>query len=125
MHDLSNMECRWDFYYLATPYSYPDKTVMEQRYRDAIKITAHLMKQGYVIFSPIVHNHPIALAHNLPTDMEFWYNIDTRILANARGMYVADMDGWRESKGMKLEMDFCDQHGIPYEILFTKGILDG
>ncbi len=118
-------EERWDYFYLATPYSHPDVRIREQRYKDACKITAHLIKQGYVVFSPIVHNHPIACAYNLPGDMDFWYNFDTRLLMNARKMFVADMPGWQDSKGVKLEMDFCDMQGIPYEMLYTKGILDG
>ena len=49
--------------YLAIPYS----GIEEESFAVANKITAHLMYQGHIVFSPISMNHMIAKEYGLPT----------------------------------------------------------
>ena len=58
--------------YLAIPYS----GIEEESFAVANKITAHLMYQGHVVFSPISQNHMIAKEHGLPTSWEYWAPFD-------------------------------------------------
>ena len=53
--------------YLAIPYS----GMAEESFRIANEVSAKLMNEGHIVFSPISHSHPIAIAHNLPTDWIF------------------------------------------------------
>lgn len=55
--------------YLSIPYSKIDK---EWSFQVANKITGELMKQGYLVYSPISHSHPVAMEVDLPTDFAFW-----------------------------------------------------
>jgi len=104
--------------YLASPYTDSDPAVMEKRFQVVNKVAAELMKQGYLIFSPISHTHPIAVAGGLPRGWEFWARYDRCILRACIGLMVLKQSGWEESKGvraelklaaeMKLSIEYCD-----------------
>jgi len=105
------------FIYLASPYSDPSKLVRHQRYLDARTATALLMKKGLPIFSPIVHCHELAVAHHLPKDFAFWQNDDKAMLAEATSLWVLQLPGWSDSKGVKWEISFANQHHIPVKLI--------
>lgn len=106
------------FIYLASPYTHADPAVMEERYRRAVAICAELFTRGEFVFSPIVHCHPIAVAHNLPRDIAFWHEYSRKMLLAANELWVAELDGWRESAGVAFEIELALEHGIP--IIFHK-----
>ena len=110
-----------DIIYLATPYSHPDPQVMEQRYRDAVQITAGLTNCGYVVFSPIVHSHPLATNHKMATDWKFWERIDRVFLKKSSWMIVAMMDGWDRSRGVKAEIEIAKELNIPIKYMEVYG----
>lgn len=64
--------------YLAIPYTWNP----EQSFIIANKVSAELMKQGYVVFSPVSHSHPIAkyLDFEIKFDHDFWMSKDLPIL---------------------------------------------
>jgi Domain of unknown function (DUF1937). len=45
--------------YLASPYSHPDPLVREARFDAACRAMADLVHAGQIVFSPIVHGHPL------------------------------------------------------------------
>ena len=96
----------YGFTYLASPYSHSDPAVQEQRFRAACAAAAKLMSLGYVIFSPIAHTHPIALAGNLPRGWDFWESQDQPLLEAATRLWVLTIDGWEQSKGIAAEIQF-------------------
>ena len=49
-------------------------------YEQFLAGAAQLMAEGELIFSPISHTHPIALAGDLPTDWNYWESYDRAIL---------------------------------------------
>jgi hypothetical protein len=50
---------------------------MEQESFDlANKVSAKLMNEGYIVFSPISHSHPIAESQKLPGTWDFWQKFD-------------------------------------------------
>lgn len=101
--------------YLATPYSHPDKRVMEQRFSRACVLAAQLMLEGHIVFSPIAHTHPIAVAGELPRGWEYWEKFDREFIAAASKLVVAKMDGWQESKGVAAEIALAHELGKPVE----------
>ena len=84
--------------YLASPYTDPDKEVMEQRFHEVCKIAGSLMMQGEVVFSPIAMAHPIAVRCELPRDWGFWKKFDHQFIANSDRLVVATMPGWEDSR---------------------------
>jgi hypothetical protein len=105
--------------YLASCYSHADPDVREGRFREACRVAAKLMNEGWTVFSPIAHSHPIAasLDPKLVCDHEFWMRQDLPILAACERMVVLRLPGWEKSRGVAAEMQFASANGIPIEYL--------
>lgn len=93
--------------YLASPYTHEDPAVMEERFQRVNKAAGVLLEQGHNIFSPISHFHPIAKAHNLPTEWEFWKRIDEIYISLSKQLWVLTQDGWKTSVGVNAEMEIA------------------
>jgi len=102
--------------YLASPYSHADPAVREARYRAACRATAALLRAGLVVFSPIVHSHPL-VAFDLPTGWDFWEPIDRAYLARCDEVVVLTLDGWQQSTGVRAEIALARGLGKPVRFL--------
>lgn len=90
--------------YLASPYSHPDSEVRLERVRLVMSATALLMKSQIVVYSPIVHNHRIAMDYGLPTEWEYWRQFDEVMISRCDELCVLMIDGWDKSKGVEDEI---------------------
>ncbi len=100
--------------YLASPYTSPDSKLCHVRYLMACTVTAEIMKKGELVFSPIVHSHLLAKRYQLPVHFDFWQNWCLSFLRHwATELYILDMDGWRESKGISIEKRLADEMCLP------------
>ena len=93
--------------YLASPYTHHDKAVMQQRFEEAERCLAWLLGMKIWTYAPIVHNHQLALNHSLPPDHEFWLDYARAMILGSNGVLVLQIDGWRESKGVQIEIEFA------------------
>ena len=103
--------------YLASPYSHPELEVQRQRFEQVMEVTAELMKDGHYIYSPIAATHPMAVAHELPTDWNYWKNYLELILPKCDELWVLMMDGWDKSKGVAGEIELARKLKIPISYL--------
>jgi hypothetical protein len=108
-----------DLAYLASPYAHPNPAMMAARYRTVRRICADLMRAGAHIFAPIVHCHEIAVLYELPRDHKFWIAYDLNMLKRCDVLLVAQIEGWKQSKGMRMEMEFASERGMPIEFVHT------
>lgn len=99
--------------YLASPYSTPIPSVLEQRVNAARQFTAACIKQGLPVFSPIVYYHPFATAFNLPTDAKYWHAMNMPFLRSAEAVFLLCLIGWDKSEGIKIELNVAKLIGIP------------
>jgi len=106
-----------DLIYLASPYSDPDPEVRQRRYEAAMKVTARLLREGQVVFSPIVYGHVMALRHDLPSEWDFWWMIDEVMLAKCDRLLVLKLDGWNTSKGVRAEINMAEERGMQVEFI--------
>ena len=90
--------------YLISPYSHEDECVRVGRYDEAVSATARLIKKGYIVFSPIVHCHPLSLRYNLPGDHKFWEAYNQTFIEWAEVGIVLDISGWQASLGVAAEI---------------------
>ena len=105
--------------YLASPYLHKDITVRLDRFKKVCEAAAELMKDGYVVFSPIAHSHPIATHGDInPTNNEFWLEQDKALMPICTEMIVLQLPGWEDSKGIKEEILFAEELGI--EVYYLK-----
>jgi hypothetical protein len=103
--------------YLASPYSHPDLYVMQLRYETACKVTAHFMKDGKLIYSPIVHNHVLARQYSMPTGFEYWHRHDLSMLDRCSELYVLMSRGWDISVGVANEVEHAKQSNKPIKYI--------
>jgi hypothetical protein len=108
--------------YIASPYSDPDPKIRQLRFEQVASFTGTKINKGLIVYSPIVHNHPIATYFsNLPKGFDFWQHFDLHILNLCDQLTVLCIDGWEESKGVQAEIRFARNKDMP--VLFQD--LDG
>jgi len=99
--------------YLACPFSSDDPTVRQWRF-DSVNVKAcELMANGHIVFSPISHSYPIALAGDLPLGWDFWERMDRAFIEWADEVWVLMLDGWNESEGIRVEINIAGELGRP------------
>jgi len=104
--------------YLACPYWHENSEIREKRYQMVTSKTGKLMELGYQVFSPITHSHPISLNMN-KQGHDFWMKQDyPYIKLWADEVWVYAIDGWRESVGVGLEIDYA--HSLDMEVRVVK-----
>lgn len=103
--------------YLATPYTkYPGG--VDAAFKDAARLAARLILNGYVVFSPIVHTHPIAVYGEIDhLDHELWMKLDRHMMNACDALVVAMMPGLEESVGVQIEIDYFYAAGKPVHFL--------
>jgi len=98
--------------YLAIPYT----ALPEVSFEVANIISARLMNtHGHIVFSPISHTHPIALAGSLPTGWDYWKKFDETFIEWAEALYVVHINS---HKGIDYEASELVRasHGVTGEI---------
>ena len=100
--------------YLASPYTDNEPALEIFRYVCACQAAAALMQQGHTVFSPIAHSHGIARFIQ-DHSHEFWMEQDLPFLDFADKMVVLTLPGWEKSKGIKRELEYAKDKGIPVE----------
>ncbi len=98
--------------YLASPYTHPDEAVMEGRFKQVVAVAAAMINQGAIIYSPIMHFHPIAQMHGLPRDFTYWNRVNEAVLERCNGMLVLRLHGWEKSQGVAAEIAFAEERGM-------------
>ena len=107
--------------YLATPYSHKNPEIRKARFDAVNVIAAKLMSKGYLVFSPISHTHPIAVAGDLPKGWEFWAAYDRTFIEWCDEIHVFQQDGWQESTGVVAEIKLAEEMNKP--VVFIEGAL--
>ena len=108
--------------YLASPYSHDDPAVMEERYELTLACAAWMTKKKWIVFSPIVHCHPMAVRHDLPRDQEFWHGYNAAMLLEAREFSILKLDGWKESDGVRAEHGLAIIQEKPISFIDCSGV---
>jgi hypothetical protein len=97
--------------YLASPYNHKNPAIREQRYKEVLKATAKLIKAGCIIYSPIVHNHFVALqieeSCGSHAGFDKWERFDCKMISRCDELWVLKIDGWEKSVGIAGEIKFA------------------
>lgn len=109
------------YVYLASPYSDPEEVIRTRRFWAVCAVTAHLMRDGHIVYSPIAHSHPVALCGGLPTEWDFWARFDETMLHAARELWVLTLPGWDNSRGVKAEIRIAQRLEKPIKQLSWPG----
>lgn len=100
-------------WYLATAYSkHPNG--LDSAWQEACRVAGSLIKNGVPVFSPIAHGHPIAVQAGMdPLDHSFWLAFDQTMIDVSRGLIVYRDEGWKNSKGIAIEIEEFKKAGKP------------
>jgi len=100
--------------YLAIPYT----GMQESSYRQANVASVAVLNEGYNVFSPITHSHPLAQLEglNVPHTWEYWSQIDYQFLDWADEMWVVvpeeGMKTVLDSTGVNAEIEYAVKQGM-------------
>jgi len=108
-------------FYLASPYSDPDPAIREQRFQAACAATARLLCDGHLVYSPVVHGHPL-VQHGLPVDWSFWERYDRQHPEHCDEVVVLTLPGWQESVGVQSEIRHASVLGKPVRYVEPEGV---
>lgn len=97
--------------YLAGPYTGNEVT----NFKRHAKVLQALLKQGRIVFSPIVHCHELAVEFDLPKDFTYWKNYSFAMIGPASKMVVICSPGWEQSRGVIAEIKMAHELGIEIE----------
>ena len=86
------------YVYLASPFSHPDPEVRKARVAAIAKITARLIAEGHIVFSPVAYTAEIQKDGDPPAG---WYHFTLRQLAACTHLLVVKMDGWQKARVSK------------------------
>lgn len=105
--------------YLACPYSHPDREVRQKRAGFATYVAAHLMKNKFIVFSPITHGHALG---NFMSDgthtWSFWKPHCQSFLNRwADALYVLALPEWEASIGVEAEISLARFLSLPIHFL--------
>jgi hypothetical protein len=103
------------YYYISNPYSGTEEQ-NESRAQIAARVCGFLLKRRIHAWSPIVHNHAMMKTFNqftLEERRSLILDFDFSLLKSSKGMIVLKMDSWRDSYGVKAEIDLCNKLSIP------------
>ena len=98
------------YIYLASPFSHPDPQERKARVARIAKITARLIAEGHIVFSPVAYTAEIQKDGDPPAG---WYRFTLRQLAACTHLLVVKLEGWEESDGIKKEIAFAMGRGMP------------
>ena len=104
--------------YLAIPYSHPNPKERDKRAKIADVICATLMKEGYLVFSPISQCHHIAEKYDLPKGYEYWKELDESFIDWSDEVFVIPYPGWDISVGVTMERRYAEKTNKPVKFLY-------
>lgn len=105
--------------YLALPYSHDDEKIRQVRFRLANRAAARLISDGFVVYSPISHSHPIAVDGNMQLGWEGWQKQDLTMLRLCKVLFVLKLPGWQRSAGVQSEIKEAERMRMPIYYLKT------
>lgn len=93
------------FAYIATPFTLFHGG-LDEAWKEACRVTAEFIRRGVPVYSPIAHTHPVAIHGGIdPVDHALWMKADQAMMESASDLYVIQMPGWNESKGIEMEIE--------------------
>lgn len=109
--------------YLASCYSVGNATPMDKelRFQEACRKTAELLDEGYFVFCPIAHSHPLAVIGGIGDSWAIWQNLDKAMLERCDELWVYKMPMWEQSTGITAEIAYAKELGKPIKYLEYDG----
>lgn len=100
--------------YLAVPYTHARPEIMAERYCRVTLFLRQAMNNGLQIYSPITYGHFLENNWNIRQSYDYWITHCLSMLERwATDIFVYMINGWQESRGVKLEIETARSLGLP------------
>ena|ERR1044071_6195562 len=109
--------------YLASPYTHRNSGVRVSRYQKVFDFTIKLLKENYLVFSPIVYSHLLAERGHLDTKFNFWKKLDESMIDWCDELWVYTLPGWVDSFGVTSELAYAASKNKPIHLI-TEAFFD-
>jgi hypothetical protein len=107
--------------YLASPYSHLDPAIKQARVIAVARVAGELINQGYLVFSPVAHGETIVLNNpGFGDDWQRWQLVSRGMIAKCDEVWIAMIDGWNESMGVRSEISIAYDLKKPVQFLCPK-----
>lgn len=97
--------------YLAAPYSHSDPAEIENRMAQFRLIDQQFTREGKLTVSPL-YKHWIINDTDIPNDWNYWGEYSDTLLSGCDTMFVIMFDGWKDSVGIRKELELSAYYGI-------------
>ncbi len=100
--------------YVACAFGQVDPEIRQQRIESVSRFCAEKMRQGVVVFCPLIHNYHI-LKYGLPIGWSYWEKFNKELLKRCDRLYVLKLEDWEKSIGIQAEVAIARSFNIPIE----------
>lgn len=108
--------------YLAGPYSHKLNLIKQRRYNQLTEVSARLLQNGVLNFSPITHSHnQHGFLEEFSTSFDDWRKNDLAFVSRCEEVMVLTIPGWKESFGVSEEIKFAKKNDIPVTYIHVVG----
>lgn len=105
--------------YIISPFWHDIEIIREQRRNIAIRYTDALIKRGVNVFCPLKYSQNNITKST--TEEGYWLSFDIEIMRCADEVHVLKIDGWKESKGVEIEIKEAGRLKIPIKYISKVG----
>lgn len=110
MHNTNSNE----LIYVSCAFGQDDPHVREKRIDLVSRFCAEKMREGIIVFCPLIHNYYI-LRYGLPIGWSYWEKFNTQLLKRCDRLFVLKLEGWERSEGIQAEVTLARKFNIPIE----------
>lgn len=101
--------------YLASPYSHDEPLVRTRRFLWTREFVWQQLQLGQPLFSPIVYCHQFARDFGAGIDADTWAHLNLPAMERASALWVLELPGWEESRGVAFELSYANRIGLQIE----------
>jgi len=99
--------------YLAAPYNDKEPSMVNYRMIKVYDTIHDLMLSNKHVTSPLLMHEVVRRFSDMPTDYTYWESYCLDILSRCDELYVLMLPGWKESKGVTSEINYCIAREVP------------
>lgn len=109
--------------YLALPFSSSCPEVKKKRVDTMMRLDILFMTNGIHTVSPVYKQFvkEVDVKEIVPSTWDFWKSYSEELMSRCDKLYVLCFDGWKESEGVRGEIEMAKNLSIPITYFYLSG----
>lgn len=92
------------------------------RFNAVTELARQMIEKEKLIYSPLTMTHPIDIRMLHDPGSDFWVDFDEAFMGHCSSMVVLKLPGWEKSSGLKREIKFFEDLGLPVEYIDPRDV---